>query len=58
MTCRTPEEAFRAGLAAPCQHGIHPKRECPDCALTAAEIAQLAPLLRPYVPPAHRDEAA
>ena len=58
MNCRTPQEAFEAGLKAPCEHGFTPKHHCPDCALTAQEVAVLAPLLRPYVAPAPHSEAA
>lgn len=49
MICRTPEEAFQAGLDAPCEHGIPNPNECSRCELTDAEIAYLVTLLRPYL---------
>lgn len=58
MSCRTPEEAFQAGLTAPCEHGIHPAPECPDCRLTEAEIADLSVLLGAHLRPNSPGEAA
>ena len=43
--CRTPDDAFRAGWNEPCDHGTPNPGDCPSCALTGAEIAQLAVLL-------------
>lgn len=47
--CRTPEEILAAGMNAPCEHGIAPMRNCPDCRLSPSEIGRLAVLHRPYV---------
>ncbi|MFF8406983.1 hypothetical protein ACF06P_35820 [Streptomyces sp. NPDC015684] len=48
--CRSAAEAFRAGWDEKCDHDAHPD-ECPECGLTATEIAQLVILLSP--PEAH-----
>lgn len=56
--CRTPEEAFRAGLEAPCEHGVHPMPACRDCRLTEAEIADYAVLLGSHLAPASPDSEA
>ncbi|MFE5369201.1 hypothetical protein [Streptomyces mirabilis] len=58
MICRTPEEAWQAGLELPCEHGVRPLPECPDCRLTEAEIADLAVLLGSYLRPTSRDSEA
>lgn len=50
--CRTPEEAFEAGLTEPCEHGAHVAVDCERCRLTAAEIGQLAVLLQSCLRPA------
>lgn len=47
--CRTPDEILAAGMHAPCEHGIAPMRDCPECRLSPAEIGRLAVLHRPYV---------
>ncbi|MFJ4551018.1 hypothetical protein ACIP4X_17625 [Streptomyces sp. NPDC088817] len=44
--CRTAADAFQAGWDAPCEHKVPDPGDCPDCALTDTEIAQLAVLLR------------
>ncbi|MFE9737307.1 hypothetical protein [Streptomyces sp. NPDC006477] len=54
MICRTPEEAFAAGLAEPCQHGKAPAT-CPTCQLSDLEISRLVVLHRDHTttaPPA------
>ncbi|MFJ5532378.1 hypothetical protein [Streptomyces sp. NPDC093261] len=56
--CQTPEEAFRAGYEEPCEHGIHPVPECPECRLTPGEIARLAVLLRGLRPAEEEISAA
>lgn len=43
--CRTAADAFQAGWDAPCEHHIPDPGDCPECALTDAEIAQLVVLL-------------
>lgn len=48
MICRTAEDAWQAGQAAPCEHGA-PIVECPQCRLTDEEIVRLAVLHRPYL---------
>jgi hypothetical protein len=59
VICRTPEEAFQAGLEQPCEHGVHPMPRCPKCRLTEAEIADIAVLLGSHLTPAaHSGEAA
>ncbi|MFE6025578.1 hypothetical protein [Streptomyces niveus] len=55
--CRTPEDAFAAGLVAPCEHG-KTVTECRCCCLTDAEIGRLAVLLRPGLRPLARAESA
>lgn len=50
--CRTPEEAFRAGWEAPCEHGVQNPGDCSGCRLTQEEIARIALLMRPYMNPA------
>lgn len=49
MICRTVEDAFQAGLNAPCEHGIPNPVDCPDCRLTPAEIERLVVMHRPYL---------
>lgn len=44
--CRTPQEAFEAGLNARCRHGVARQPECRDCRLTEAEIGALVVLLK------------
>lgn len=46
--CRTAAEAFAAGWQEPCEHQADPAR-CPQCRLTAAEMARLAVLHRPHL---------
>lgn len=45
-TCRAPEEAFRAGNAAPCEHQAPDPDDCPRCRLADEEVAHLVVLLR------------
>ncbi|MFE0270851.1 hypothetical protein ACFWZY_01725 [Streptomyces sp. NPDC058992] len=47
---RTVDDAFAAGLAADCEHGVAPAR-CPACQLTPDEITSLAVLHRPHLQP-------
>lgn len=42
--CRTPEDAWRAGWEAPCEHGADPTA-CGRCRLRPEEIARLTVLL-------------
>lgn len=49
MICRSPAEAFQAGLDELCVHRQTPSR-CPDCQLTDAEISVLAVLHRASSP--------
>lgn len=44
--CRTPEEAFEAGLTEGCEHGARAAADCQRCRLTGAEIGRLAVLLQ------------
>ncbi|WP_228989456.1 hypothetical protein [Streptomyces sp. DH8] len=46
MICRTAAEAFAAGMADDCDHGLVPT-ECPACRLTPSEVSALAVLYRP-----------
>ncbi|MGW6911502.1 hypothetical protein [Streptomyces sp. NPDC054940] len=57
-TCRTPAEAFRAGWEEPCDHGHLDPGECPECALTDAEIARLVALLGNLAAPSPAGSAA
>ena len=50
MICRTPADAFQAGLDALCDHDLSPV-DCPKCRLTDEEIGRLAVLHRPYLQP-------
>lgn len=60
MTSRilTPEEAFEAGFAEPCEHQVPDPSDCPKCRLTEAEIRRLAVLLRSDPPAVARTTAA
>ncbi|MFJ3786954.1 hypothetical protein [Streptomyces sp. NPDC090093] len=49
MICRTPEQAFKAGLIEPCDHGVTPST-CSTCQLTDLEISRLVVLHREHVP--------
>jgi len=49
MICRTPEEAFQAGLNSPCEHGVPKPPDCPKCRLTPEETTRLALLLGPVM---------
>jgi hypothetical protein len=49
--CRTVEDAFQAGLNAPCEHNIPNPVDCPDCRLTPAEIEHLVVMHRPFLKP-------
>lgn len=49
--CRTPEEAFEAGLTEPCEHGARVAVDCERCRLTEAEIGHLAVLLQSCLRP-------
>lgn len=44
--CRTPQEAFEAGLTESCEHGARAAVDCRRCRLTDAEIGRLAVLLQ------------
>lgn len=49
MICRSPAEAFQAGLDEQCVHRQTPSL-CPDCQLTDTEISVLAVLHRTSSP--------
>ncbi|WP_435969342.1 hypothetical protein [Streptomyces sp. Qhu_M48] len=49
MICRTPEEAFEAGLHEACEHGVHPAA-CQTCQLSEPEITRLVVLYRDHLP--------
>ena len=56
--CRTPAEAFQAGLEALCEHKVK-RSDCEKCQLTEEEIRRLVVLLRqPTGTPAPRRRAA
>lgn len=44
--CRTPDEAFQAGLEAKCEHKVK-RADCKQCELTDEEIRRLVVLLQP-----------
>ncbi|GGZ81684.1 hypothetical protein [Streptomyces bluensis] len=43
---RTPQEASRAGDAAPCEHRAPDPGDCPRCRLADEDVAHLVVLLR------------
>lgn len=55
--CRTPEDAWRAGWEAPCEHGLEPTA-CERCRLRPAEIARLTVLLSGLAREAVPEQAA
>ncbi|MFG2899556.1 hypothetical protein ACGFZH_21045 [Streptomyces zaomyceticus] len=58
MICRTPEEAFAAGLDEACEHDV-PPAACELCQLSEPEITRLVVLYRDHLPPtAASSEAA
>lgn len=56
MICQTADDAWLAGYAEPCEHGVPNPPACTRCALSAEEIARLAVLHRPYLRPAATPE--
>ncbi|MFC8290043.1 hypothetical protein ACFUJ0_06225 [Streptomyces sp. NPDC057242] len=57
MICRTPAQAFEAGLIEPCDHGVTPSA-CPTCQLTDLEISRLVVLHREHAPQHRRPAQA
>lgn len=43
--CLTPDQAFEAGFAEPCEHALAPEK-CRQCRLSDAEIGRLVVLLQ------------
>lgn len=57
--CLTPDEAFEAGFAEPCEHNVPDPEDCSRCRLTSAEVHRLVVLLQgALVRPVQHSEAA
>lgn len=57
--CLTPDQAFDAGFAEPCEHNVPDPEDCSRCRLTITEIQRLSVLFRgSIVRPAQHSSAA